>query len=126
MSDDKRILIERYLHAYNAFDIDGMLATLHDDIEFSNVSRGERNVNIVGKEQFRHLAEHARRLFSSRRLTALSYRLDVEPVIVEMRLSGVIAFDLPDGLSRGETLELDGRSEFAFRNGLICRILDIR
>ena len=42
--DDKRSLIKRYLDAYNAFDIDGMMSVIHPDIEFKNVSRGS-NIN---------------------------------------------------------------------------------
>ena len=36
--DEMRALLDRYLSAYNAFDIEGMLAVIHSDIEFKNVA----------------------------------------------------------------------------------------
>jgi len=41
--DDKRSVIERYLYAYNTFDIDGIMSVIHPDIEFKNISGGEVN-----------------------------------------------------------------------------------
>lgn len=38
---------------------------------------------------------------------------------------GVLASDLPNGMKAGETLRLNGRSEFTFRDGKIYRIADI-
>ena len=51
--DEKRSLIERYLASYNAFDIDGMMAVIHPDIEFKNVSGGEVNATASGSDEFR-------------------------------------------------------------------------
>ena len=41
----------------NAFDIDGMMAVIHPDIEFKNVSGGEVNATTSGAGDFRLLAE---------------------------------------------------------------------
>ncbi len=125
MVRDKRALIDQYVNAYNAFDIEGMLAPLHDDVEFSSVRRGERNAHVRGQTQFRHLAEHAKRLFSSRQLRVLRYDLDQTPASVDVRFCGVLEFDMPDGPRQGETVEFEGRSEFTFQEGLIRRIIDI-
>ena len=38
--DPHRALIERYVTAYNAFDVPGMLAVLHADVTFENVAAG--------------------------------------------------------------------------------------
>jgi ketosteroid isomerase-like protein len=39
--DQSRALIERYIAAYNAFDVPGMLVLLHPDVTFENVVGGE-------------------------------------------------------------------------------------
>ncbi len=39
--DPHRTLIERYLAAYNAFDVPGMLALLDPDVAFEIVSGGQ-------------------------------------------------------------------------------------
>jgi len=49
----RRELIERYIAAYNAFDVDGMLAVMSDDLVFRNVSNGETTMEIEGKCVFR-------------------------------------------------------------------------
>ncbi len=41
----KRALIDRYLDAYNDFDVDGMMATVHPAVEFEDVSGGEVNAS---------------------------------------------------------------------------------
>lgn len=67
MSDPHRALIERYLAAYNAFDVEGMLALLDSDVTFENRVGGQVTATARGCDEFRRLAEHAATLFTSRR-----------------------------------------------------------
>jgi ketosteroid isomerase-like protein len=71
--DEKHSLIDRYLAAYNAFDIDGMMAVMHPEIEFKNVSGGEVNASTFGAGDFRLLAEQSRELFRPRKQTILRF-----------------------------------------------------
>lgn len=123
-SDEKRNLIDRYIAAYNGFDVDGMLATLHPDVEFRNVSGGEVNASASGAEEFRRLAEQAKQLFSSRCQEITGFRSEGDTAAVDIRYQGVLACDLPNGTRAGEMLRLEGRSEFGFRDGRIDRITD--
>src|SRR5215210_2610128 len=78
-SDDRyRVVIERYLAAYNSFDVDGMIAALHPDVEFSNVSGGDVTATAHGREEFRALAERAVSRFARRQQTVLEYGADGE------------------------------------------------
>lgn len=54
--EEKHVLIDRYLAAYNAFDIDGMMEVIHSDIEFENISGGKGNATASGTVEFRKLA----------------------------------------------------------------------
>ena len=77
MSDAEQIdLINRYLEAYNAFDIDGMLATLSPGIRFENYSGDAMTASSTGVDEFRALAEHAKQIFAEReqRIVALDSR----------------------------------------------------
>ena len=121
----KRSVIERYIDAYNAFDVDGMLSVIHPDIEFKNVSGGEVNATASGVDEFRQLAEYSKKLFSSRKQTILSFREEQDQVFIDISYEGVLAADLPNGMKAGETLCLCGQSEFTFRGTKICRITDI-
>lgn len=124
-ADEKRDLIDRYLAAYNAFDVEGMLAPLHPDVAFENVSGGEVNATAAGKDEFRRLAEHAAQLFSSRRQTVTAFDPSGAGATVEVDYEGVLAADLPNGMQAGEALRLSGRSDFGFRDGLIAHIRDV-
>jgi ketosteroid isomerase-like protein len=124
-SDDAhRALIERYLDAYNAFDVPGMLALLHPDVTFENVAGGQVTATARGREEFRALAEHAATLFTSRRQTIRQYERTADGARVEIDYEGILAADLGPGLSAGTTLRLAGRSTFEFRDGCIVRLVD--
>ncbi|RCV86810.1 nuclear transport factor 2 family protein [Billgrantia montanilacus] len=60
----KRDLLERYITAYNHFDVEGMLAVLDPDATFENYSGSELTTSAYGIDEFRHLAEHAKGFFS--------------------------------------------------------------
>lgn len=121
---EKRNLIGRYLDAYNSFDVDGMIATVHSEVEFENVSGGEVNASASGADELRQMAEQATGLFTSRQQTVTAFDPSGEGASIEVAYEGVLASDLPNGMKAGETLKLDGRSEFEFKEGKISRIVD--
>jgi len=123
-ADRQRSLIDHYLAAYNAFDIDAMMATIHSDIQFQNVSGGEVTATASGAEEFRRLAEQSKKLFSSRHQTIAAFASDGEKAVIDVTYEAVLASDLPNGLKAGETLRLNGRSEFVFRDGKIRELSD--
>ncbi|MFH1137633.1 MAG: nuclear transport factor 2 family protein [Pseudomonadota bacterium] len=125
IEDEKRGLVERFLAAYNAFDLDGMMALTHPDIEFRNISGGKVTAAALGAEEFRRLAEQSLGLFASRRQSILTYRGKDEQAFLEIAFEAVPARDLPNGMKAGETIRLNGVSEFTFRDGKILRLVDI-
>jgi len=123
--DEKRSLIERYINAYNTFDIEGMLTLVHPDVAFKNVVSGQVNATAVGKDELSRLAEESRGLFDSRYQTILRFESADDQANVDVEFVGVLATDLPNGLKKGQTFKLAGRSEFTFKDGTIFRITDI-
>ncbi|MCZ8520995.1 MULTISPECIES: nuclear transport factor 2 family protein [Paenibacillus] len=119
-----KAIIERYIEAYNSFDVEGMLTLLHPDIVFRNFAGGEMNTQTRGIQEFRELAENASHMFASRQQTITDYRMMDEVVEVRIDYEGVLAVDLPNGLKAGETLELQGKSLFELSEGKIVRIED--
>ena len=116
--------IERYLAAYNAFDIEAMLVQLDPAIRFENFSGGQLTAEASGIEAFRRLAEQSKALFSEReqRITGLVRQDGM--LVADIAWRGKLAADLPDGPPAGTLLEMNGRSEFAFGDGGIVRITD--
>lgn len=123
--DNKQSLIKRYLEAYNVFDIEGMMSVIHPDIEFKNVTGGEVNATASGADEFRKLAEQSKGMFSMRKQTITSFETKDDQAFIGIDYEGVLASDFPNGMKAGEILRLNGRSEFAFRDGKIYRITDI-
>ncbi|MFB9328869.1 nuclear transport factor 2 family protein [Paenibacillus aurantiacus] len=122
--DNAKTIIERYLEAYNAFDIEGMLDLLHEGIVFRNVVSGEANMETQGIRDFRKLAEQSAALFASRCQQALHYRDTPDGIEVEIDYAAVLAADLPNGLRAGEQRKLKGKSVFGISEGKIVRIED--
>lgn len=123
-NEKQKALIDRYLAAYNSFDIDAMIALIHPGIVFKNVSGGEINAEAVGTEQFRKMANQSKEMFSSRRQQANNLNSDDGLASVDIVFEAVLATDLPNGMKRGEQLQLNGRCEFTFADGKISSITD--
>jgi len=120
----KKDLIERFVRAYNSFDVDGMVALMHSKCSFQNISGGEVTASAKGLRQFRELAETAKALFSTRSQTITAYKFEQESVTVDIDYQGVLRVDLPDGPKAGQTLKLKGKSIFRFRDELIHELID--
>jgi hypothetical protein len=116
--------IERYLAAYNAFDIEAMLAQLDPAIRFENFAGGQLTAEASGIEAFRRLAEQSKDLFSEReqRITGLARQDGM--LVADIAWRGRLAADVPGGPPAGTLLEMSGRSEFAFGDGGIVKIVD--
>lgn len=121
----KQNLIEQYIEAYNNFDVEGMLAGLHNDVVFKNIANGEINLQTDGIEAFRNQAEQAKAFFSERTQTITSIRFDESETEVEIDYIAILAMDLPNGMKTGDRLELKGKSIFRFLDGKIIEIQDI-
>lgn len=125
MSDAEQIdLINRYLEAYNAFDIDGMLATLSPGIRFENYSGDAMTASSTGVDEFRTLAEHAKQIFAEREQRIVELDSRDGAVVATIAWRGTLADGIPDGPPAGTVLEMQGTSEFGFDGALIAKIID--
>ncbi|WP_046243696.1 nuclear transport factor 2 family protein [Hymenobacter terrenus] len=119
-----RQLVERYIEAYNQFDVEGMLVPLHKDVEFRNVANGEVNLATSGKASFRQQAEQATQYFSQREQRVTEWKVDNDQVEATIDYSAIAALDFPNGLKKGDSLRLSGQSIFRFADGQIIFIED--
>jgi hypothetical protein len=125
-ADSKRALVDRYIEAYNACDVESMLEVIHPEIVFQNVSGGVVDVTASGIEAFRELALQSKQLFAARSQAVTRFEPHAEGASVDVVFTGVLAADLPNGLKAGDRLHLTGRSAFVFRDEKIYRLTDIR
>jgi ketosteroid isomerase-like protein len=118
-------LVESYIEAYNRFDVAGMLAPLHEDVVFRNISNGEVNLTTTGKAAFRQQAEQATQYFAEREQRVTDWQVNGPRVEVAIDYSAVAAIAFPNGLKPGDALHLQGKSVFEIKNGQITSIEDI-
>ena len=125
MNQIRKKIIENYIEAYNRFDIDGMLDNLHDDVIFQNITFGHKDMETNGVEEFKKQAEEAKKLFSERTQTIISWSVKNNKISVGINYIGILAVDIPQRASAGDTLELNGKSEFVFEGDRVISIKDI-
>lgn len=122
---EREHLIQNYIQAYNNMDLEGMLATLTEDIVFENIQNGEISMKLEGKEAFREQALQAISYFSEGKqiITNISHLEKTSETEIQYR--AVMALDFPNGLKKGQVIELKGKSIFEFMEGKISRLTDI-
>ncbi|PRY36569.1 ketosteroid isomerase-like protein [Spirosoma oryzae] len=117
-------LINAYIQAYNRKDVPGMLAVLHDDIRFENVSNTGSTMTLTGKQAFGEQATQVVPLFSTRRQEIVTKIIADDRAAIEIKYSAVVAQDLPNGWKANQQIELRGVSIFESSDGKISRISD--
>nr|WP_256439863.1 nuclear transport factor 2 family protein [Ruegeria sp. R13_0] len=117
-------VIDRYVSAYNARDVDAMLECLDESIEFQNTSEGEGNASAHNKAEFRELAIAALELFSSRKQEIIEF-ITVGPfTTARVSFLAMAAVDIPNGPTAGAILQLSGTSLFEIKDNKIVRLID--
>jgi len=122
---NKEEIIKNYIVAYNSFDIDGICACLHPEVEFINIVKGETNLTLNGIDAFKAQAEQAAAIFKKRQQEILTIVYGDNHVEVDIHYTGVVAIELPNGLKAGDEIELKGKSVFQFHDGLILKLVDM-
>jgi len=124
MNDLRKNIVEEYIHAYNQFDVKGMLKNLDENIIFENSSNGNVDLTTNGIDEFQKQAEAAKTYFSQRQQSITNWDFQEEKVIVDIDYRDILAIDLPNGMKVGDTLKLQGQSIFTFEEERSVRIED--
>lgn len=124
MKEQQRQIIENYVASYNSFDINGMIRDLDDKLVFENVSNGRRDLRTEGINEFRQQAESAKQYFTQRKQTIESWEFNDSIVVIYIDYQGVLNIELPNGMKKGDRLNLKGKSTFEFEKGKIIKITD--
>lgn len=125
MYSDREKVVKNYIDGYNHFDIDKMMADFDESIYFENVQNGEVNMSLSGISAFKQQAEHAKNYFTIRQQTIKSFTHNDDETEITINYSAVLAMDFPNGLKKGETLNLIGKSIFKFSNNKVIKLTDI-
>lgn len=118
-------IIKNYIEGYNQFNIEKMIADFSDHIIFENVANGEVNMSLKGIKEFKEQAEEAKNYFSSRTQTITTFKHLESETEIEIDYRAVLAMDFPNGMKKGDELNLKGKSVFEFSSEKISKLTDI-
>ena len=115
-----------YIEAYNHMNVAGMMAPLSEDVTFLNISDGQVNMEIQGKEALQKQAKDTLALFTERQQNVRGIQFEeTDLLVVQIDYEATVAQDLPNGLKAGDKLKLEGLSRFSFQEGKISKIEDV-
>lgn len=117
-------VVKKFIEAYNSLDVEKMITFLHPQIEFRNISNGEENTRTNGIKEFKDLANKTLDLFKEREQRIISYTEDKDTINVEISYHAIFGKDLPNGIKSGDSIDLNGKSKYVFKDGLIILLID--
>lgn len=123
--EEKRSMIECFVHAFNSFDVDTMVSLLDPEVEYRCIVAGAVSYGATGLAEFRSLGEQWQARYSSRKLTVLELYEKGSQVVMEISYAAVLAVDSADGMKAGDTVKREGISEVVFRDDKIFSITEM-
>jgi hypothetical protein len=118
-------IIKNYIEGYNQFDVEKMVNDFADYITFENIQDGETNMSMKGLAAFREQAEKSKAYFTRRTQTVKSFVHSETTTEIEVDYNATLGMDFPNGLKKGQDLNLAGRSIFEFNGNKIIKLTDI-
>jgi len=125
MSNKNKKIIQNYIAGYNEFDVEKMIRDFDDKIIFKNIQNGEVTMELKGIDAFKQQAEQAKSFFESRQQQIVSFKHENNVSEIEITYNATLAMDFPNGLKKGDKLELKGKSVFVFQGDKIIQLTDI-
>lgn len=125
MNEKREEIIRNYIDAYNELDIEKMTCDFDDNIIFQNIADDEVNMTLNGINAFREQAKQAKSYFENRRQKIVTIKHDNDRTEIEIDYVATLAMDFPNGLKKGDKLELKGKSIFKFLDNKIVELTDI-
>lgn len=122
---NKEKIIRNYVEGYNQFDVEKMAIDFDDNMIFENIQNGEKNMSLTGLTAFRKQAEQIKSYFTKRTQTIKSFVHSKNRTEIEIDYHAILGMDFPNGLKKGQDLNLTGKSIFEFNGDKIIKVTDI-
>lgn len=119
-----RDLFLEYINAYNAKDVNTMLAFFDEKCVFENISGGKVTVSTKGKAELEALARRSAEIFLSREQKILSLTEDRGRIAAEVDFHAVLRADPSPQKKIGGRMHVRGISICEFSEGKIVRLSD--
>lgn len=123
---DREAIIKSYVDAYNRFDVEKMAADLDEAVVFETIQSGVPTLVLDGIGKFKEQAHQTKDYFLERKQTIKAFRHNAGSSEVDIDYVATLAIDFPNGMKKGELLQLTGKSVFEFNDlNKISRLTDI-
>ncbi len=122
--ETQKALVENYIKAYNAIEVESMLEFFTEDCLFENVSNSGHSTVCHGKAQLRQLAMQTAQVFAKRQQTVKNWVIGDGKIVAEIDYEATFAMDLPNGIKAGQELKLRGVSVYEIEGDKIRRLAD--
>ena len=122
---DREKIIKNYIEGYNQFDTDKMVIDFCDNTVFENIQNDITNISLKGLKAFIQQAEQAKAYFSKRTQTIKSFYHFENKTEIEIGYNAILGMDFPNGLKKGQELNLIGKSIFEFDGDKIIKLTDV-
>lgn len=124
--NDRTEKVFRYVEAYNQMDVEDMITDFDDEIVFQSIMNGEQTMELEGIDEFKKQAIEALSYFSEREQSIVSITHTQGSTEIVINYRAIAALDFPNGLKKGDEINLEGKSVFEFStDGKISRLTDI-
>lgn len=117
-------IFQRYLLAYNSFDVEAMLQLLSEDVRFENYSNDALTVSASNKREFKELAEKGKWIFDERKQELLSTRPVECGLEAKIRFWGKLSNEAATEAGASPYVEIMGTSEVQFQDNKIVKLVD--
>lgn len=122
---DREKIIKNYIEGYNQFDIEKMVIDFDNNVIFENIQNGETNMSVIGLIAFIQQGEQAKAYFTERTQIIKSFVHSENRTEIVIDYHAILGMDFPNGLKKGQDLNLAGKSIFEFKEGKIIKLIDI-
>ncbi len=118
-------IVQKYINAYNNFDIESMMSYMHADCIFESKHNGVLSFTTKGKHSFRQICSVAKNNYSFRKQIIEGFTSKGELLEVKFYFKGTLALDIPELGKKGENIAFETKSIFVFKNGLIYKLTNL-
>lgn len=126
MLNDRTNKIFSYVEAYNSMDVGKMTVDFDDQVVFLNIMNGEKTMELHGIEDFKKQAIEALSYFSERQQSIETLPHNIDSTEISISYRAIAAMNFPNGLKKGDVINLQGKSVFEFSgDGKIVKLTDL-
>jgi len=120
-----RITVQKYISAYNDFDIETMVSLMHADCIFESRENNVVMFSTKGKTSFRQICNLSKKNYKYRNQVIEDFKHYDNKVEVKLYFKATLAVDIPDLGKKDEQIAFETKSIFEFKNDLIYKITNL-